>query len=85
MVDKEEWYKNITEKLNIPILEKAYHNFATTWDLPEEYIRSLKDYVDWNRISMNKNLSLDFLREFSDNINWEIYKFDNVIQKEFMK
>ena len=88
MNDKE-WLVNISEKLYNDAVQKAYRNFVTTWDLPEEHIRILKDWVDWNHISFKQYFSIDFLREFRDYIKWGIYidreGIDDKILKEFRK
>lgn len=85
-----EWLQNISEKLDIPLLEQTYHGFITTREITEEHIRILKDYVDWAWISEQDHLSVDFLREWRNKIDWIIY-FNTqnhlipVIKNEFKK
>ena len=40
-------------------------------NLPEDFIREYKEFVNWEYISKYENLSLDFIVEFGEYIKWE--------------
>lgn len=89
MIADDKWYKGLCDRLSNPDVEKTYYGFICTWDLTEEHIRILKDYVDWHHLSFKQYFNIEFLREFKDKIDWGIYAdregISDSIKREFAK
>ena len=42
------------------------------------------DKVNWNRISCNQKLTLEFIKEFQDKINWNHISYNNCLTNDIV-
>lgn len=50
-----------------------------------EYIRDHKDEINWNYMSLFKQLSEDFIREFKDYVDWNSISSEQHLSEDFHK
>ena len=70
--------KSITQRVNELlgtnykglITERQWSYISRYQELPEDFIREFKDYVDWYFISTKQKPSESFIREFKDYVDW---------------
>ena len=53
--------------------QRLKYSFSYQQDIPIDFFRDLKDFIDWNQLSeYYLDFSNDFILEFSDKLNWDI-------------
>jgi hypothetical protein len=45
----------------------------------------LMQYVDWNKVSRQPDLTEDFIREFQDHLDWEVISAQNTLSEDFIR
>ena len=63
--------------LNLEELKSKYPNIFSEYDSENE--------IDWKKISHDKKLSEDFIREFKDKVNWTEISYIQKLSEDFIR
>jgi hypothetical protein len=53
--------------------------------LPEDFIRSISNQVNWSVLPRNRTLSKDFIREFQSELDWFFVSKYQVLDEDFIR
>ena len=89
--DNELWehlseYQEFSEEILREFKNKVYWPAVTNLNLSENFIREFRDYIDWEQMSLKRDLSHEFILEFKHRFNWEymldFHKFSEDILRQ---